>query len=285
MGCGMLLSQMSPYVRYARYLKLNQTSVFTTVAALDARLFYVIDGQGSIMVDSIQYEMNKHALLIISSGIPYHIDSPKNPVEYIQINFDFTQNAIDFSQPIAPIPEKQFEKSMLADTSAFDDCDTLSKVLYISKADTAKDKLITIVEEYSQKLLYHEQKIGHILAECIYDCLRYIELGGIFSKVIRQDDIMSYIHNNFNKKLTNKSIGRLLGYHPNYVSLLIKQTTGLPLHKYIIRIRLEKAADLLVSSELSVSEIATACGFYDSAYFSGYFKKHFGTSPSKYRSI
>ena len=285
MGYSMLLSQMSPYVRYARYLKLNQASAFATVTALDARLFYVIDGQSRITVDSVQYEMTKHTLLIIAPGIPYHIDSPKNSVEYIQINFDFTQNAVEFSQPIAPIPEKQFKKSMVADISAFEDCDTLSKVLYISKTDTVQDKLATIVEEYSQKLLYHEQKIGHILAECIYDCLRYIELGGIFSKAMRQDDIMSYIHNNFNQKLTNTSIGRLLGYHSNYVSLLIKQTTGLPLHKYVIRIRLEKAADLLASTNLSVSEIASECGFYDSAYFSGYFKKHFGTSPSKYRII
>ncbi len=281
----MLFSQINPYIRYARYLKLNSLSHFNQVVALDARLFYVISGQSTIVANSVRYEMNKHSLMIINSGIPYHIEAPASSVEYIQINFDFTQNAAAFSQPIIPIPKKQFNKSMLPDAAVFEDCDELSGLLYINKIDMIQSKLTDIVNEYTQKLLYYKQKIGHILADCISDCLRHTELGGVSSKSMRQKDILSYIHTNYNQKLTNESVGKLLGYHPNYVSLIIKQTTGLPLHKYIIRIRLEKAADLLVNSDLSVTEIAAVCGFYDSACFSGHFKRHFGTSPSKYRNI
>lgn len=54
-------------------------------------------------------------------------------------------------------------------------------------------------------------------------------------------------------------------------------------NKYIINKRLEKAQNLLKSSDLGVAEIAYQCGFSDEGYFSKTFKKHFELSPSQYR--
>ena len=85
--------------------------------------------------------------------------------------------------------------------------------------------------------------------------------------------------------ITNSSMGGVFGYHPNYISALIKKKTGMPIHQYIIYVRLLNAASLLENTALSVNEIAISCGFYDIAYFSKYFKKYFGVSPSEYRQF
>lgn len=281
----MKLSQINPFIRYAIHLDLNAFSEIEQVIALDARLFYVVEGYGKIKVNSDLYEMSENSLLIVNSGIPYHILTPESSIKYIQINFDFTQKSASCFQPVTPVAIENFSKEMLLDFIEFEDSFLLSNVLYIKKIDGIYNKLSAIINEYSQKLLYYNQKAGHILAECIFDCLRHTELGDISSENIIQNEILMYIHTHYNEKLTNDSIAKIFGYHPNYVSALIKQMTGLPLHKYIIQARLEKAANLLVNSKLSVNEIAVLSGFYDTAYFSGYFKKHFGITPSKYRNI
>ncbi len=87
----------------------------------------------------------------------------------------------------------------------------------------------------------------------------------------------------FAEPLTNARIGEVFGYNPNYVGDLIKSAINYPLHKYIERVRLERAVDLLMTSDVSVGDIAELCGFCDIYHFSKTFKKRFGASPSSYR--
>lgn len=281
----MLFSELNPYIRYARCLNLNVNTYFNEVVPLDARLFYTLSGYGKIKVKNSEYEMTPYSLLIINSGIPYRIMTPKISVDYIAINFDYTQKAAACNVPINPVKENKYKKEMLVDFNTIDDVKELSEVLYIKEIDTVQKKLNGIVREYMQKLLYHEQKSGHMLAECIVDSVRVMKIENVAVKKGTSNQIVSYIHNHYTENITNQSIGNLFGYHPNYVSSLIKRITGMPIHQYIIHVRLMNAVKYLENTTLSVSEIATACGFCDTAYFSGYFKKHFGITPSKYRNV
>ena len=63
----------------------------------------------------------------------------------------------------------------------------------------------------------------------------------------------------------------------------IKALTGMSTSIYIRHIRLQKAKELLKSSELSISEIAYQVGFKTPVYFSQVFKKTFGESPNATR--
>ena len=94
---------------------------------------------------------------------------------------------------------------------------------------------------------------------------------------------MSYVHNNYAERLTNAKIGKAFGYNPNYVSSLVKAATNLPLHKYIENVRVERAVDLLTTSDVSVGNIAELCGFSDIYHFSKMFKAKMGVSPNAYR--
>ena len=281
----MNFSEINPFIRYARYLKLEKNSFYDEVVPLDARIFYALNGYGKIKVENTEYEMSEHSLLIINSGVPYQIIPPENPITYIVINFDYTQISSFYTMPIKPISKDLFKKEMLVDCNVFNDIKTLSKVLYISKIEFIQTKLTAVVSEYMQKLLFHEQKSGHLLAECIADAVRFLKIGNNMIKKDSSSQIITYIHNHYSENMTNHSLGKLFGYHPNYISSLIKQITDMPIHQYIIYVRLINAINFLENSTLSVSEIATACGFCDVAYFSSYFKKYFCISPSKYRNL
>ena len=279
----MLFSQINPYIRYARLLNVNINSGFDKVIALDARLFYTLDGHGKISVKNKEYEMLPSSLIIINSGTPYKIINSEDAARYIAINFDYTQNANFYNTPIAPVAPDAFKKEMLLDLCTFDDAKELSDVLYIRQIPLLCKNLNTIINEHMQKLLYFENRSGHILAQCLSDSMRFLQIGSADIQKENANRILAYIHENFCESLSNHSIGKFFGYHPNYISSLVRRLTGMPIHQYIIHVRLTNAANLLENTTLSCDEIAQMCGFCDLAHFSRCFKKHFSLSPNEYR--
>lgn len=70
---------------------------------------------------------------------------------------------------------------------------------------------------------------------------------------------------------------------PSYVSSLFKQHFGLAFQDYLLKLRLEKARVLVLSTHLKNYEIAERVGFEDANYFGTRFKQKFGLSPGQYR--
>ena len=64
---------------------------------------------------------------------------------------------------------------------------------------------------------------------------------------------------------------------------VFKRTTGMPPVQFILGIRIERAKELLDFTDMPVTEIAEASGFYDQNYFARTFKKITGVSPTQYR--
>jgi len=69
-----------------------------------------------------------------------------------------------------------------------------------------------------------------------------------------------------------------------HLSRLFKQFSSEKPSELLNRLKLEKAADLILSGECLIKEAAMSVGFEDSLYFSNRFKKHFGVSPKFYRN-
>ena len=62
-----------------------------------------------------------------------------------------------------------------------------------------------------------------------------------------------------------------------------KEKTGLPPLSYFLSLKLERAKEMLASSDLTVGEIACSVGFESPLYFSRFFKQQIGESPSHYK--
>ena len=62
-----------------------------------------------------------------------------------------------------------------------------------------------------------------------------------------------------------------------------KKEYDITIMEYVMKKRMEKAARLLLNSELSIREVAEECGFCDNEYFSRCFKNYHGTSPVSWR--
>ena len=116
----------------------------------------------------------------------------------------------------------------------------------------------------------------------------------ILTKIIRQnsflpkaldkiDVIIDYIQNHYGEEITNQTLGELISYHPYYINRLMRNTTGTTLHQYLLNFRIDVAKRLLITSEISISDIVTQCGFKIFSYFSNCFKAKTGYTPLLFR--
>jgi len=81
---------------------------------------------------------------------------------------------------------------------------------------------------------------------------------------------------------TVEELSRDLGMSRTLLYKKILSITGKPPLEFIRSIRLKRAAQLLLKSQLHVSEIAFEVGFNDPKYFRKHFKNEFGVLPSRY---
>lgn len=91
-----------------------------------------------------------------------------------------------------------------------------------------------------------------------------------------------YIFNHFAENLSLEFLADMTHVSSGYLSKKFKYITGMGVNEYINHIRITKAAELLSSGDISVTEVSYKCGFNDSNYFSTVFKKFKGISPKKY---
>lgn len=94
----------------------------------------------------------------------------------------------------------------------------------------------------------------------------------------------SYIRDNMADEISNTELGAVFGYHPFYVSQMLKKKLGITLKQYVIAYRLRTARALLETTEKTTAEIAELTGFTDASYFTKIFKASFGQTPKEYRN-
>ena len=122
-----------------------------------------------------------------------------------------------------------------------------------------------------------------MLCDVLCDAARHIRSDAILGGGGKLDAILNYVHENYREQISNERIGEVFGFHKNYVSGMVKEYTGMPLHKYVNYVRVAHAVEMLTDGEESVTQIARECGFCDIYYFSRYFRQFVGVSPTEYR--
>ena len=103
---------------------------------------------------------------------------------------------------------------------------------------------------------------------------------GIPSKVV---DLLGFIQLNLGKPLTVKQLATMVNQHPDYLSRLFLKLTGERPLSYIHTKRIERAQYLMMTTQLSLSQIAEATGFDNLPHFSKVFKKKTSLTPGQYR--
>jgi len=94
-----------------------------------------------------------------------------------------------------------------------------------------------------------------------------------------------YIDEHFSTVFSSVDVADAYGIDVRYLARLFKRFGNINPHSYIMRLKLNKAASLLLTSNLSVKQVAKEVGFEDPYHFSRNFKKFHGFAPRDYRDI
>lgn len=97
-------------------------------------------------------------------------------------------------------------------------------------------------------------------------------------------DVIRYVYNNYNLDLSVDSLADQVCLAPSYLSHIFKKETGENLGKFIKKVRMEKAKELLETSNEKVVAIAVSVGYANVSYFCQSFREYYGISPQKYRN-
>lgn len=97
-------------------------------------------------------------------------------------------------------------------------------------------------------------------------------------------EVVHFIGMNYASRITVGDIAQMIGLQRSYLNSLFQDVMGSSIQQYLIAYRMRKAGELLVTTKLSVGDIARSVGYEDPLLFSKMFRKTMETSPSGYRS-
>ncbi len=155
-------------------------------------------------------------------------------------------------------------------------------------------------KEHLEGLLEHMLEENNIPDEFSYDflvlqvmtLLLNIQRNGIFvyEQIKHKDgisndieDALRYIAQNFAQPLTLEEVASEVNLSPTYLSKKFKKITGVTFKEYMNYIRIHQACQMLITTDDTITTIATNCGFNSSNYFKDCFRRINGLSPRSFR--
>lgn len=211
------------------------------------------------------YEMKKGSAYLItpieSHGIEIISDS-------VILNFRFN---IEFFQPHIA----EFISTLTNSTAHFDE----TEMKYIT------ERIEKVYNDKFNSIFYHEMAQS-ILTEVMILFFRKLNIqksSSISVPLVQQ--AINYIKKNFRHDLSLNKIAEELSVTPKHLGSIFKQKMNINFNDYLNNLRLKHACNLLLTSDLSIKEIAYGSGYNSEQYFLYIFKKYIHLTPSEYKKL
>lgn len=229
-------------------------------------IYYLKAGRCNYFIDNRSYDLQIGDIVLIPEGIIHKTNYDKREPH--------TRYLINCSSPFVPREVLPMLPSMI--------------YLYRNGEITKRveELLVRIGEEYERGDSFREEalrcltfELFFLLARNMNDCSE-VSAGSLFI-----EETVKYIQKNYMTDINLSMMAKLHSVSPEHLSRTFKKETGFGFSEYLTLVRLQKAEYMLRNEpRKSVCEIAYACGFNDSNYFSDKFKRTYGQSPTKFKS-
>lgn len=171
--------------------------------------------------------------------------------------------------------------------------DQSKKTLILESEIEWQNTAISLIEDAWQTMAKeppgYEFKLRNILSELVFIFTQQMSASPRHLSEKEQRDetrikkMLSYIQNNYSEPLSCAVIAQSAMISESECLRCFRSTIGIAPIQYLKRFRIQKAADFLAESSLSVSEVAERCGFMEMSYFAKSFKDLRGMTPSEFR--
>ncbi|WP_411679796.1 AraC family transcriptional regulator [Clostridium thailandense] len=229
-------------------------------------IHYVLKGSGTVLYRNKKHNVKEGQIFILNAYEPHHyIANEKDPFLFNWIEFSggdsvkILNSILDNQSPVVKAPfsnivNKYILRSIyLLQKNAGCNAILVSKILY--------SMLLKLLDLSKHSIYNEETKLG---LECIRRTIEYINC-------------------NLGESLTIEKLSKISNFSPSYFSRIFHKTTGVTPTKYIFSKRINKAKELLCTSDIKVELISDNLGFCNTSHFIRLFKKAEGLTPAEYR--
>ena len=242
-------------------------------------IILIKEGTGVIECDTKVFEVTAGDLLIINSNQIHWGAATKVPFFYYYINIDtsFIESSYNGSceqKYITPI----FENHIIFQNKVTDNVEVKECIEQLLKEYEHKN---TGYELYIKSLIY--KTLALLLRSNIERVLTRNEYETRTKNLERFGKVLNFIETNYNEELTTKQLADMCCLSLYHFSHLFKSLTGKTTSEYVNSIRIKKAEQLLLNTDMLISEIAISTGFSDTNYFCRLFRKYKNQSPTMFR--
>lgn len=270
------MNRLNPYIRsVSLYEKLNRSE---ECIAYDSRIIYMVSGDITAVVGGVKLgHLSPGHLLYIPAGTPYKLKGQY--LRAVVVTFDPTADNIECEEKIKPVLVAEYDPSHL---HAIPEGLSLDKMIHIEDMESERDTFLKLANLFTSAEGMYRAQSSAILKQILIKVIETVDENALPARMVEALD--NYIRENASDDISNTEIGAIFGYHPFYVSKVLKDRKGITLRQYIISYRLKLAKKLLEESGKSINEIAEECGFNDPSYFTKTFRSNFGMTPKEYRN-
>ena len=275
-----VIRHMNPFIRFAATGK-TFSNKFETMA-YDAKFIYIHSGKGNIIINDKTYSLENGTLCFIPPAnryLPYitHESSAKFSV----INFDLTTEFCHHKEILYPVGIEEFNTDMALLSHKNCRFEMFETSFVCQKAFFIDNLIKSVVKEFEKKTKYSDEIAASYLKCVILNLAQFKndKDHSLYSKIEK------YISENYASVTSDRKIAKELNYHPYHISRVLKQHSGLTLHKYVVKYRIKTACELLRNTDLSINQISKKVGYENQNQFSNIFSRETGISPTQYRKM
>ena len=272
----MLLQEVNPFLRCA--VRFRYTRIHSVRCPADARILYVIEGSGTLFLEGVAHPLQAGTLALIGPGVVYRMELD-SPLELIALNFDYTWQRRDLEETLEALPPEAAE---MTEKAVFEDCAILSAPVILQEAQPFRDDLETLIRICQERKCYFREEAAGLLKALLIRLVRTARLTDTEGDAMA-DRLIQYLRKHYRENLTVEQIAAHFNYHAGHINRVMRRSTGTTIHNYLVRCRMDAAKTLLLSTDMTVSQVAEEVGIESEAYFCNSFKKLTGITPKEYR--
>ncbi|MFI4910079.1 MAG: AraC family transcriptional regulator [Sedimentisphaeraceae bacterium JB056] len=226
-------------------------------------MIFVVKGKGIYKTNNVTYSLQYGSMIFIDKGSQYVLEADKlNPLEHFVVIF------------LGNKAKKLYQ---------------LSEFQTVPVRTSANSQTITILFEEILKIGFSKPPFANELCSNYLTNIILSQADKSESNQIRSESYDSflackkYLEENYVKLTSSAELADECCFDIRYIARLFKEFAGIRPYDYLMKLKTDKAVNLLITSNLSMKNIAYITGFTDPYHFSRVFKKRLNISPNQYR--
>ncbi len=238
---------------------------------------YVVSGRMNVRIDDMQYEVGANQLVFISNFEEHHYKIVEEPCcrYFLILNTERIDQLLAIPQLISILKNRP---------AGFDHCINMEEHAEMMSAlfkQLLKESKMPD-NRFGEEMTVSIIRQILIMAERIIGASHENEQPKFNMEIY---EIQRYMEEHYAEDVQIGSLAEMYYINPYYLSHCFKRSTGYSPKRFLLLTRLAKAKELLLNSDLLVSEVAFKSGFLDTNNFIRYFKREVGMTPGKFRKM